>query len=441
MFINCPNCRALVATDLATDLPPERCPRCGFAPLVREVTLDLPQLPPAQDAPPGLLADLLTAPPPGSGPEHAQEPDPAPLPDPEPVPAPEAAPAPAPPPAPPAPPESAPAHAAGSAPDPSSAPSPGTEPVAPAAASPEAALPGSTQEPAPEIIPQADPEVAPETIPEADPGAIPEVDPEAIPGATPDATANVDPKATPEADPGVIPEAPPESIPNTDPKTTPQAEPEAVAVPAPLPSAPEADPAPAPTSPPPPPAPEPAPTTADPVVPDPPALHAPRFLRRRGTPGTLPNTRRQAGIAAGLAALLVLQFLLADRARLAASPGWRPVVAALCGALRCNLPAWREPAAIAVEQRDVRPLPGRPGVLRASATIRNDARWDQAWPPLTLTLSDVNGRALGARTFAPAQYLTTPPRDVTMASGESAAIQIDIVEPSPHAVAFHFRFD
>lgn len=29
MFINCPHCRALVATDPATDLPPERCPRCA----------------------------------------------------------------------------------------------------------------------------------------------------------------------------------------------------------------------------------------------------------------------------------------------------------------------------------------------------------------------------------------------------------------------------
>src|SRR5690606_34607483 len=28
MFINCRHCHALVATDPATDLPPERCPRC-----------------------------------------------------------------------------------------------------------------------------------------------------------------------------------------------------------------------------------------------------------------------------------------------------------------------------------------------------------------------------------------------------------------------------
>ena len=29
MFVNCKHCNALVATDPATDLPPERCPRCA----------------------------------------------------------------------------------------------------------------------------------------------------------------------------------------------------------------------------------------------------------------------------------------------------------------------------------------------------------------------------------------------------------------------------
>ena len=116
-------------------------------------------------------------------------------------------------------------------------------------------------------------------------------------------------------------------------------------------------------------------------------------------------------------------------------------VAALCAVLRCSLPAWREPAAIAVEQRDVRPVPGRPGVLRASATIRNDGGWAQAWPQLVLTLSDVDGRALGMRRFEPAEYLTAPPQDVTIARGESAALLMDIVEPSPHAVAFNFSFE
>ena len=52
-----------------------------------------------------------------------------------------------------------------------------------------------------------------------------------------------------------------------------------------------------------------------------------------------------------LALLLGLQILLADRARLAADPGWRPVVENLCGALSCTLPAWHEPTAFLMLDR------------------------------------------------------------------------------------------
>ncbi len=70
-----------------------------------------------------------------------------------------------------------------------------------------------------------------------------------------------------------------------------------------------------------------------------------------------------------LAVLLVLQLLLADRARLAANAQWRPLLATLCGAVRCELPPWREPAAFTLLQRDVRQHPTLPGVLRVSATL------------------------------------------------------------------------
>lgn len=139
-----------------------------------------------------------------------------------------------------------------------------------------------------------------------------------------------------------------------------------------------------------------------------------------------------------LALLLALQILLADRARLAADPRWRPLVESLCGALRCELPAWHEPAAFIMLDRKVRPA-SQPGALRVDATFRNDARWPQAWPALQLALSDADGRVLGSRVFQPADYLGAAP-STRLSPGQSAQITFVVQEPAPGTVAFSFEF-
>lgn len=141
-----------------------------------------------------------------------------------------------------------------------------------------------------------------------------------------------------------------------------------------------------------------------------------------------------------LAIALVVQILLADRARLAADARWRPVVTGLCTVLRCDVPPWHEPDAFTMLERDVRAYPATTGVLRVSATFRNDARWPQAWPTLLLTLSDVDGRMVGARAFAPADYLDEGLATSRLEPGQRASVAFDVREPAPDIVAFTFEF-
>ena len=150
--------------------------------------------------------------------------------------------------------------------------------------------------------------------------------------------------------------------------------------------------------------------------------------------------RRDLAIIAALALLLLAQVLLADRAHLAADARWRPLVQGACAVMRCDVPAWREPAAFTLLQRDVRPNPVQRGVLHVAASFRNDAQWAQAWPTLLLTLSDADGRAVGFRAFTPAEYLGKPPAQPVLASGASAIVALDVVEPGPGVVAFTFDF-
>jgi hypothetical protein len=169
---------------------------------------------------------------------------------------------------------------------------------------------------------------------------------------------------------------------------------------------------------------------------------APSFVRARRIAADAPRGRRWVMPAAivGLGVLLGVQWLLSDRARLAADPAWRPVVARTCALLRCTLPPWREPSAFALLERDVRPHPQRGDTLRITASFRNNAAWPQPWPEVVLTLSDVDGRPLGTRAFAPAEYLGQAPDAALIESGAGAVIRMDVREPGRGAVAFTFDF-
>ncbi|MEQ4575278.1 MAG: DUF3426 domain-containing protein [Gammaproteobacteria bacterium] len=169
---------------------------------------------------------------------------------------------------------------------------------------------------------------------------------------------------------------------------------------------------------------------------------APRFTRAARTNAVQRRTPPwQWAVLAALALVLAMQVLLADRARLAADATWRPVLAALCAALRCELPAWHEPAAFTMLNREVRPAPDQRGVLQVQASFRNDARWAQAWPYLQLSLSDADGRVIGSRVFSPREYLghPVPPGD-TLAPGQGTQIAFRVREPAASTAAFGFEF-
>lgn len=166
----------------------------------------------------------------------------------------------------------------------------------------------------------------------------------------------------------------------------------------------------------------------------------PSFVRRTVHAPHRPTPRWLWAIAGGLALLAGLQIVFADRARLAADTRWRPGLVSVCEVLHCTIPPWREPTAFAMLGRDVRQHPYMPGALRVDATFRNNARWPQPWPELVLTLSDINGRALGMRTFSPQEYLDRKMTQKEIASGQSAAIRMEIMEPAPGVVSFSFDF-
>jgi hypothetical protein len=141
-----------------------------------------------------------------------------------------------------------------------------------------------------------------------------------------------------------------------------------------------------------------------------------------------------------LIATLVLQVLIADRARLAADATWRPRMEMLCRALHCQLPPWHEPSAFHVTARELRPHPSAQGVLLVTASFRNDAAFAQAWPQLQLSLANLDGEALGQRRFAPRDYLGAEPSNPLIGPGQSASVTLEVLDPGKRAVSFEFEF-
>ena len=169
--------------------------------------------------------------------------------------------------------------------------------------------------------------------------------------------------------------------------------------------------------------------------------HAPSFARRHA-PAPVPARTthwRSWLIVSALFVLLLVQMVLAQRIELAGNARWRPLITSACALLHCEVPAWREPAAFTMLQRSVQPKAGTRGVLHVSASFRNDARWAQPWPTVLLTLSDMDGRQVGMRAFIPADYLGKDAAGA-IAPGQSATIQLDVVEPAQQVVAFTFDF-
>ncbi|GAB2507198.1 DUF3426 domain-containing protein [Lysobacter humi (ex Lee et al. 2017)] len=168
------------------------------------------------------------------------------------------------------------------------------------------------------------------------------------------------------------------------------------------------------------------------------AHDAPTFARRVAARRTA-GARRWPAIAAtaALALLLAVQLLLAQRHELARDARWRPVVAAACSVLGCVLPPWREPAAFAMLARGVRPDPRRPGVLRVTTTVRNDAQWPQPLPVVVLQLSDIDGRVVGARAVPPRDYAGAS--EALVAPRASVDIAFDVREPAARVVSFDFQ--
>lgn len=160
---------------------------------------------------------------------------------------------------------------------------------------------------------------------------------------------------------------------------------------------------------------------------------APAFARKRRR-----GTRWLWRLLALLLTLsLGVQLTWIERAALTRNALTRPWLLSACQLLRVPPPQVRDLALLQLGARDIRPHPDVPGALLISATLRNRAPWTQPYPLLEVSLSDLSGKPVALRVFAPDAYLGSRALAARgLPADASAAISLEVRDPGRQAVAF-----
>jgi predicted Zn finger-like uncharacterized protein len=142
----------------------------------------------------------------------------------------------------------------------------------------------------------------------------------------------------------------------------------------------------------------------------------------------------------GVAVLLIMlgiQFSFFKGPDLLQNPNLRPWFESACARLECDLPSYRDPAAIEILEQSLQPF-GQ-GALEFRAVIINGSPFVQAFPRLKLDLIKFNGDPLARRVFFPEEYLAkTVSEKGRMEVGKAFEIKLKIANPNSQVGGYHF---
>ncbi len=145
--------------------------------------------------------------------------------------------------------------------------------------------------------------------------------------------------------------------------------------------------------------------------------------------------------------LLVLlgQFAYSKHQELVKYPMIKPVLELACGVINvlvdCEVPGPRDVSAIVSVEPNVVGHPNASNALLITSTIRNEADFNQPFPALVLTFSDINKNILARRIFLPSEYLSDEiDIDSGMLSKTSTQVMLEIVDPGEEAVNYEIDF-
>lgn len=140
------------------------------------------------------------------------------------------------------------------------------------------------------------------------------------------------------------------------------------------------------------------------------------------------------------AALLVYQIGWVHYERLALYEPLRPWYATLCSWTGCELPPLQAVDRIKSRELVVRSHPDRDNALLLKVTLVNEAGFDQPYPAIALSFSNLNSDIVAQRVFQPMEYLAdAEDAERPIPAGEGRRIRMALRDPGKDAI--NYRID
>lgn len=139
---------------------------------------------------------------------------------------------------------------------------------------------------------------------------------------------------------------------------------------------------------------------------------------------------RIGGLVAGIAliGMLLLQFLIHERAALEPHPELAALSTALCRHVPCPGPRGQIPGSIRITGLQLQNQAH--GWLRLEMLVSNELDRPQPWPLLELALSDRFGRKLAQARWEPADYLGPSDAARMLEAGETRRLRLVVDRPA-----------
>lgn len=143
-----------------------------------------------------------------------------------------------------------------------------------------------------------------------------------------------------------------------------------------------------------------------------------------------------ASIAAG-----ALQYAYYNKNNLLKITELRPWLEIMCEQLGCTLPAPRDTKLIVLSSKNIFSHPNTEKALMISATIINQASFEQVYPIIELRFENIRGKTIAGRRFFPEEYLAIPKDQISMMQPDTPiSFNLEIKDPGNEMVSYEFSF-